>query len=140
MSILFNIELPNFKLKQKTKLKSWIKTIIALEKKITGTINFVFVSDETLLKKNKQYLKHKTLTDIITFDYSEGTKISGDILISIDRVTDNANKFKVSFEEELNRVIIHGILHLCGYGDKTKIEAETMRKKENWALNKYFAE
>jgi probable rRNA maturation factor len=87
-----------------------------------------------LLEINVKHLKHNTLTDIITFDYTENKKINSDIFISVDRVTENAKKFKVDFETELNRVMIHGILHLCGYKDKTKTDAELMRKKENWAI------
>lgn len=136
MAIHFYNERIDFKLKNKSKLKSWIKQIIELEKKTLGTINYIFTSDEELLKKNIQFLNHNTLTDIITFDYCEGKHLNGDIFISIERVTENAQKFEVTFGEELHRVIIHGALHLCGYKDKTKLDAETMRKKENWALRK----
>lgn len=105
------------------------------EKKSVGTIGYVFTNDELLLEMNKQYLKHNTYTDIITFDYSEGKKISGEIFISIDRVKENAKKFKADLETELHRVIIHGILHLCEYGDKSKTAAANMRKLENKALS-----
>lgn len=124
-----------FKLKEKTKLKSWIKLITEKEKHTLGDINYIFCSDEELLEINLKHLDHNTYTDIITFDYTEGKKISSDIFISIDRVTENAGKFKVSFEDELHRVMIHGILHLCGYKDKSKADAELMRKKENASLN-----
>jgi len=124
-----------FKLKEKTKLKSWIKLITEKEKHTLGDINYIFCSDEELLEINLKHLDHNTYTDIITFDYTEGKKISSDIFISIDRVTENAGKFKVSFEDELHRVMIHGILHLCGYKDKGKADAELMRKKENASLN-----
>ena len=124
-----------FKLKEKTKLKSWIRSITEKEKHTLGDINYIFCSDEELLEINLKHLDHNTYTDIITFDYTEGKKISSDIFISIDRVTENANKFKVSFEEELHRVMIHGILHLCGYKDKSKADAELMRKKENASLH-----
>jgi probable rRNA maturation factor len=137
MAINFYNEHIDFKLKNKSNLKRWIKQIIELEKKTLGTINYIFTSDEELLQKNIQFLNHNTLTDIITFDYCEEKQLNGDIFISIERVTENSKKFTVTFEEELHRVIIHGALHLCGFKDKTKLDAETMRKKENWALRKF---
>ena len=137
MAINFYNEKVEFVLKNKTKLKNWIKTIAQLENKLVGPLNFVFTNDEELLKKNIQFLKHTTFTDIITFDYSQNNKLSGDIFISIERVAQNAKKFNVVVEEELHRVIIHGVLHLCGYGDKTPALALKMRKKENWALKLY---
>ena len=121
-------------LKNKTILKKWIASTIAKTKNKTGEISFVFCSDEYLLKINKKYLNHDTYTDIITFDYSTKENISGDILISVDRVKENAEKFSKSFEEELHRVIIHGILHLLGYKDKTKAEKEEMTKQEDACL------
>jgi len=132
--ISFQNQSISFKLPGKTKLKEWIKTITEKEKHILGNINYIFCSDEELLEINIRHLNHNTYTDIITFDYTEEKKISSDIFISIDRVTENAKKFDVSFEDELHRVMIHGILHLCGYKDKTKADAELMRKKENGAL------
>ena len=134
MPISFNKQSIVFKLKEKAKLKLWIKFITEKEKHIIGIINYVFCSDSELLEINIKHLNHNTLTDIITFDYTEGSKINSDIFISIERVTENAKKFNVSFEEELHRVMIHGILHLCGYKDKTKSDSELMRKKENVAL------
>lgn len=124
----------SFKLKEKTKIKLWIKTIIDKENHTLGTINYMFCNDDELLEINIKHLNHNTLTDIITFDYTEDKKISSDIFISVDRVLENAKEFEVSFEEELRRVMIHGVLHLCGYKDKSKPDAELMRKKENWAL------
>ncbi|MGZ3899908.1 MAG: rRNA maturation RNase YbeY [Bacteroidia bacterium] len=138
MAITFNTQHITFKLKQGTKIKPWIKKIIELEKKQLGQLNFVFTSDEDLLKVNQQFLKHDTYTDIITFDYSEGKKLSADIMISIDRVEENSQKLKIDFHEELKRVVIHGVLHLCGYKDKTKADSEVMRKKENWAIKKFM--
>lgn len=132
--ISFQNQSISFKLKEKTRLKAWIKTVTEKEKHRLGDINYIFCSDDELLEINIQHLKHTTYTDIITFDYTEGNKISSDIFISVDRVEENAKKFKVSFEEELHRVMIHGILHLCGYKDKSKADAELMRKKENGAL------
>ncbi len=126
-----------FKLKEKLKLKRWIKTIIEKEKHQLASVNYIFCSDDELIEINIKHLNHNTLTDIITFDYTEDKTISSDIFISVDRVQENASKFKVTFENELHRVMIHGVLHLCGYKDKTKTDAGLMRKKENWALNFY---
>jgi rRNA maturation RNase YbeY len=137
MAIHFHNQHPSFKLKQAPKIKTWVKKIISLEKKKPGAINFVFTTDDDLLKVNLQFLNHNTYTDIITFDYTEEKTINSDVMISVDRVEENAKKLKVEFQEELKRVIIHGILHLCGYKDKTKADSELMRKKENWALKKF---
>ena len=134
MPISFNNQSIPFKLKEKAKLKLWIKSITEKEKHVIGTINYVFCNDNELLEINVKHLNHNTFTDIITFDYTEGTKINSDIFISVERVSENAKKFQVPFEEELHRVMIHGILHLCGYKDKTKLDSDLMRKKENWAL------
>lgn len=146
--ISFNNEDIQFNLKNKTNLKNWIVSTIEKKKKKTGDISFVFCSDAFLLEMNKEYLNHDTYTDIITFDYSgEGSEtsksplpplqrgnISGDIFISIDRVKENADKFSKSFEDELHRVIIHGVLHLLGYKDKSKIAKAEMRKQEDLCL------
>lgn len=134
MAISFFNEDIKINLKQKSELKNWIKLIAGKNKKITGDLNFIFTTDERLLQKNIEYLNHKTLTDIITFDYSEDSKISGDLFISIERVRDNALIFKTNFTSELHRVMIHGVLHLCGYKDKTTKDANIMRLKENEAL------
>jgi probable rRNA maturation factor len=123
-----------FSLKQKTIIKQWIKSIISSEKKSAGEITFVFCSDGYLHKMNLQYLNHDTLTDIITFDYTADNLISGDIFISIDRVKENAGKFRCSFARELFRVMSHGVLHLCGYKDKNKQQKELMRTMEDKAL------
>ncbi|MDO9186149.1 MAG: rRNA maturation RNase YbeY [Bacteroidia bacterium] len=126
-----------FTLKNKTLLKQWIKEVIEKKKRKAGEITFVFCNDDYLLNINKQYLNHDTFTDIITFDYSkEDSKqpISGDIFISIERVEENALKYSKTFENELHRVIIHGVLHLLGYTDKTKIAKEEMTKQENLCL------
>tara|TARA_B100000925_G_C22010658_1_gene476234 strand:+ start:5291 stop:5695 length:405 start_codon:yes stop_codon:yes gene_type:complete len=116
--------------------KNWIKTIIFSEKKILGDIMFVFCDDQFLLKKNIKYLNHDTLTDVISFDYSNEKKVSGDILISIDRVKENAKLYNQTFSTELNRVMAHGLLHLLGYNDKSKKEAKIMQSKENYYLSK----
>lgn len=137
--ISFHNEEIKFNLKDKTVLKKWITSTIERKKQRAGEINFIFCSDEHLLGINKQYLNHDTYTDIVTFDYSKDGKkesVSGDIFISIDRVKENAKKFSKSFEEELHRVIIHGVLHLLGYKDKTKSAKEEMRKAEDTCLKK----
>ena len=134
MAISFSNDNITFNLKRKSELKAWIKSVIEKEKHDLGNLNYTFLSDDSLLKINIEYLKHNTYTDIITFNYNEGKKVNGDIFISVDRVKENASKFEVSFEEELHRVIIHGVLHLCGYKGKTKADSELMRKKENLSL------
>ena len=134
MPITFQVEKIKFNLKKKFTIKQWIAKVLQLEKKQVGQINFLFTNDEEILKKNIQFLKHNTYTDIITFNYCKDKIINGDIIISIDRVKENAEKFKSDFEEELKRVLIHGVLHLCGYNDKKTADTELMRKKENWAL------
>ena len=138
MAILFSIEDISFNLKERNKIKQWIKKIVETEGKRLGNISYIFCSDEYLLVVNKKYLEHDTYTDIITFDYTENSEIiSGDIFISIDRVKENAKEFKVAFEEELRRVIIHGVLHLLGYPDKKPNEEKIMREKENKVLLLY---
>ena len=137
MAISFQNQDIAFTLKEKTKIRSWIKQIIAAEKKQPGQLSFVFTSDAALLEVNQQFLDHNTYTDIITFDYCEGKTVNGDILISVERVRENAQKFGATADAELKRVIIHGVLHLCGYKDKSKADAALMRKKEDWALRKF---
>lgn len=134
MAISFHSLVPSFSLKQKNKLREWLWTIAYLEKRGIGSINYIFCDDDYLLNINKEFLKHKTLTDIITFDNSEGINLSGEIYISIDRVKENAANYAPSFNDELRRVMVHGVLHLCGYKDKSKRESSLMRKKENQAL------
>ncbi len=134
MAILFHIENPSFTLKNKTALKAWIKEVAQREQKKPGNINYVFVSDERLYEMNVQFLNHKTYTDIITFDYTENDRIEGDIYISTDRVKENAIKFKSNEITELHRVIIHGVLHLCGYKDKSEKDAKKMRQMEERSL------
>jgi rRNA maturation RNase YbeY len=124
----------NFKLNHKKNIKNWLGKIIVEENRKTGNINIVFYSDEQLAEFNKQYLHHDTLTDIITFDYSEGMIIHGDICISIERLIENAKIYNCTFEEELRRVMVHGILHLCGYNDKKKADKLLMKQKEEKAL------
>ena len=115
----------------------WIKNVISEENKELGEVHYIFCDDEYLLEKNIKYLDRDTLTDIITFNYCEGDIISSDIMISIERVMENSSIFENSFSEELNRVMIHGILHLIGYNDKTDDEKEIIRKKEDYYINKF---
>ena len=115
----------------------WIKNVISEENKELGEVNYIFCDDKYLLGKNIKYLDHNTLTDIITFNYCEGEVISSDIMISIERVMENSSIFENSFSEELNRVMVHGILHLIGYNDKTDGEKEIIRKKEDYYVNKF---
>jgi len=122
---------------QKQKINSWIKETAAGYDKKVGDIAYIFCSDERILEINKQYLNHDYFTDIITFDYSEGSVISGDIFISVDTVQSNSEEFGVSFDVELLRIIIHGVLHLCGQDDKTPELRNEMTIKENLALEKY---
>lgn len=139
MAIVFSNNKDNFKLKKSALIKKWIEKVAAKEKRSVGDLSYVFMSDEELLKINQQFLKHNTYTDIITFDYSENKKISGEIFISVDRVEENAKKMGTTFEDEIHRVIIHGVLHLCGYKDKTKIDSDNMRKQEDKALRVFYA-
>lgn len=124
-----------FSLKNKKIIAQWIQLTIEKEKKTCGQIIYIFCSDTFLLNLNQQFLNHNTYTDIITFDYSEGKVLNGEIYISIDRVKENAEKYRTEFQTELYRVMIHGVLHLAGYKDKTKEQKEKMRKKEDNALN-----
>ena len=125
----------NCSLKKRTILKQWITTIVENNKKEVGEISYIFCSDEQLLEINKEFLNHDYYTDIITFDYSEADIVSGDLFISIDRIKDNAKTLDVSYQEELHRVIIHGILHLLGFKDKTDEESQNMRLLENECLS-----
>ena len=128
----------DFELKEDVSITKWLKDVISTENKELGEINYIFCDDQYLLKKNQEYLQHDTFTDIITFDYTEKNRLSGDIFISIERVKENAITFAVPFETELKRVIIHGILHLIGYKDSSDEDTKTMRSKENFYLSKKF--
>lgn len=134
MAFTFQNSDVTFKLKGKTKIKRWLNQIILNQKKQAGEINYVFTSDVELLKYNQNYLNHNTYTDIITFDNSEWPLISGDIIISTERVNENAANFKVPFENELQRVMAHGLLHLLGFKDKSKKDILEMREQEAKAL------
>lgn len=128
-----DVKLPNLK---KRIVGNWIKTIAADYGKKTGEISYIFCSDEKILEVNKQYLQHDYYTDIITFDYTEDNKISGDLFISLDTVRSNAETYRTAYQEELYRTIIHGVLHLCGINDKGPGEREIMEENENKALAK----
>ncbi len=146
--IKYNIEDIDFNLKQRRKLSAWINTVVLEESHRTnmvnglvlGDINFIFCSDEYLLKINKQFLNHDYYTDIITFDYSSDTLLSGDLFISVERVLENSKIYKTVFQEELRRVMIHGILHLMGYKDSTNEESQKMREAENGALSLFTSQ
>jgi len=123
-----------YRLRNIRNIRTWMETCIGEQKKQTGEVSIIFCSDDYLYNMNVEYLNHDTLTDVITFDYSEGDTISGDVFISIERVRENAVLYGKTFNEELNRVMIHGILHLCGYKDKTRKDAALMRRKEEECL------
>lgn len=133
--IHYHQEDTSYSIKQRLAIRKWIGDSIAEEGKTLGDINYIFCSDEYLLELNRSALDHDYYTDIITFDYCEGKLVSGDLFISIDRVADNAKTLDHLFLDELHRVMIHGVLHLCGYKDKSKKDEELMRKKEDYYLN-----
>lgn len=137
--ISFNYE-TKFELTNEDQISSWISAVILSENKKEGDINYIFCNDEYLINLNEQYLNHNTLTDIISFDYSVGNELHGDIFISIERVKENAEDFKVSFQEELNRVLVHGVLHYCGYKDKSEQDEQIMRKKEDEKIKMFHVE
>ena len=125
-----------FKLAHPRKTTSWITAMVKKERRSIKDINYIFCSDGYLLQINKDYLNHNTLTDIITFDYSEGSKqLEGEIFISIERVKENSSLYNTTFQDELDRVLIHGILHLIGYSDKKPAKKAQMRKKEEACLS-----
>jgi len=128
--ISFNYE-TEFELQNEPRYEKWIGEIITSEGKKEGEVNYIFCDDEYLLQLNVQYLDHDTLTDIISFDYSVGREINGDIFISVERVRENAADFNVSFDNELLRVMAHGVLHYCGYKDKNEQDEQLMRSKED---------
>ena len=129
-----------FELEHSSQFETWIKEVIASEGKKVGEISFIFCDDEYLLEINQQYLDHDTYTDIISFDNSVGNVLNGDIFISTERVAENASEYGVTFEEEIKRVIVHGVLHFCGYKDKSKEEAQLMRTKEEEKMKMFHVE
>ena len=124
-----------FELKQKMQNNRWLKMVAGSEMRRIGAVNIIFCSDNYILDVNMKYLQHDYFTDIITFDYCEGDRLNGDLFISVDSVRENAAFYKTEFEEELNRVIVHGVLHLIGYDDHTKEDIAEMRAKENYYLS-----
>lgn len=137
--INFNYE-TDFNLDNEEATALWLGNVITSENKKEGEINYIFCDDEYLHKINVEYLDHDTLTDIISFDYSMGNELHGDIFVSVERVKDNATDFNVSFEEELKRVLVHGILHYCGYKDKGEVEELLMRSKEDEKIAMFHVE
>jgi len=133
--ISFNYE-TDFELENSDEVSNWISKTILEENCKEGEINYIFCSDDYLIKLNIDFLNHDTLTDIISFDYTVGKELHGDIYISIDRVRDNASDFGVLFRDEINRVMIHGVLHYCGYKDKLLTDKDIMRAKEDYYLAK----
>lgn len=137
--INFNYE-TDFELSNEKAIQQWLSNVIVSEEKREGEINYIFCDDDYLLEINQQYLDHDTLTDIISFDYSVGKELHGDIFISVERVRENATDFGVSFEEELLRVLSHGVLHYCGYKDKTESDEMVMRQKEEEKMKMFHVE
>ena len=133
--ISFNYE-TDFILEDTENVSRWISEVILVENCREGEINYIFCSDDYLHKINLDFLGHDTLTDIISFDYTVGKELHGDIYISVDRVKENASDFKVSFNDEMSRVMIHGVLHYCGYKDKSEDDKKEMRSKENHYLSR----
>jgi len=136
MAITFHAEGVDFPTIDNNKVTNWIRLVAKEYGKRTGEITYLFCNDEKILAVNQQFLGHDYYTDIITFDYSEDDCLSGDIFVSIDTVRSNAELYRVSFQEELHRVVIHGILHLCGIKDESEKEEKAMREAENRALEK----
>lgn len=134
MAIIYQAEGVKFPDIKRRQISAWIKAVAKEHNRLVGDISYIFCSDDKILEVNKQYLNHDYYTDIITFDYSEGNIISGDLFISLDTVRSNSEKYNTDYSEELLRVIIHGILHLCGFKDKTKKDEQIMREKENESI------
>lgn len=132
--------LTDFQIEDEIHYIDWTNRIISSESSRTGQLDFIFCSDDYLLKINQDYLQHDTYTDIITFPYGDGEVVAGDIFISIERVRENANTYEVDFNIELRRVMAHGLLHLLGYGDKNDKEIQTMRTKENEKIKLFHVE
>ncbi|HEU4789572.1 MAG TPA: rRNA maturation RNase YbeY [Flavobacterium sp.] len=137
--INFNYE-SEFTLENEEAIASWLSAVIVSENKTEGEINYIFCDDEYLHKINVEYLNHDTLTDIISFDYTMGNEIGGDIFVSVERVLDNSKDYNTSFDEELKRVLVHGVLHYCGYKDKSEADEVLMRSKEDEKLTMFHVE
>lgn len=137
MPIIYDTRDSKFNLRQRRLVSAWIESCIKGEKKRVGEIAIIFCSDDYVLETNRQYLQHDYFTDIITFDYSEGKVLSGDLIISINTVKSNARELKQKFHTELLRVMIHGVLHLVGYGDKSEEESIVMREREDFWIARF---
>lgn len=137
--INFNYE-TEFTIENEQAFEDWLSRVIVSENKKEGEINYIFCDDEYLHKINLEYLNHDTLTDIISFDYSIGNELNGDIFVSIERVKDNAADFNVLFDDELKRVVVHGVLHYCGYKDKSDADEALMRSKEDEKIAMFHVE
>jgi probable rRNA maturation factor len=137
--INFNYE-SEFTLDNEEAIATWLSAVIVSENKTEGEINYIFCDDEYLHKINVEYLNHDTLTDIISFDYTMGNEIGGDIFVSVERVLDNSKDYNTSFEEELKRVLVHGVLHYCGYKDKSEADEVLIRRKEDEKLAMFHVE
>jgi rRNA maturation RNase YbeY len=133
--ITFHTQTISFSLPQKNAVKKWLKAVAGVEGKRVGEVAFIFCSDEELLFVNRKYLQHDYYTDVITFDYCEGDTLAGDVFVSIDTVRANAGEYRQTFGDELHRVILHGVLHLCGHGDGNAREQKQMRALEDFYLN-----
>ncbi len=130
----------DFELGEENRYEDWLKKVILSEGKKLGEISYIFCDDDYLLKINQEYLDHDTYTDIISFDSTIGNILAGDIFISTERIAENADEYNVAFEEELKRVMVHGVLHYCGYRDKTSEEKELMRSKEEEKMKMFHVE
>jgi probable rRNA maturation factor len=137
--INFNYE-SDFTLDNEEAVATWLSAVIVSENKTEGEINYIFCDDEYLHKINVEYLDHDTLTDVISFDYTMGNEISGDVFVSVERVLDNSKDYNTSFDEELKRVLVHGVLHYCGYKDKSEADEILMRSKEEEKLAMFHVE
>ena len=137
--INFNYE-SEFTLENEEAIAAWLSAVIVSENKNEGEINYIFCDDEYLHKINVEYLDHDTLTDVISFDYTMGNEISGDVFISVERVLDNSKDYSTTFDEELRRVLVHGVLHYCGYKDKSEADEVLMRNKEEEKLVMFHVE
>ncbi|WP_396169282.1 rRNA maturation RNase YbeY [Flavobacterium sp.] len=137
--INFNYE-TEFTLDNEKVISSWISSVIKSENKKEGEISYIFCDDEYLLQINQEHLQHDFYTDIISFDYTVGNELSGDIFVSVERVQENATDFNVSFDEELKRVLVHGVLHYCGYKDKSEEDELLMRNKEDEKIAMFHVE
>jgi probable rRNA maturation factor len=137
--INFNYE-SEFTLDNEEAIAAWLSAVIVSENKTEGEINYIFCDDEYLHKINVEYLNHDTLTDIISFDYTMGNEIGGDIFVSVERVLDNSKDYNTAFDDELKRVLVHGVLHYCGYKDKSNADETLMRSKEDEKLAMFHVE